>query len=177
MRKRIVLCFLCVIFLLMFCSCKCSPDKSSSGDAIITDGSGTVSPDTDTDSGTERPSHSEPGIPEADGRQYPAQDNSGTLPDSAQSEASGSSKGSGEKASSVSGADSSSVSSSNNPAPMKWEEFYALSPTEKDAYKNSYKSMDDFIDWVTEAQEQYKTEHPDKELGPGGEIDWSDLGN
>ena len=59
---------------------------------------------------------------------------------------------------------------------MKWEEFYALSATQKDAYVESFDDYEKFFDWMVKAQEQFKTEHPTIEIGPDGSIDLSKLG-
>ena len=59
---------------------------------------------------------------------------------------------------------------------LKWEEFYALSAEQKDAYLNSFGDYQKFFDWMVAAQEQFKTEHPTIEIGPDGSIDLSKLG-
>lgn len=59
---------------------------------------------------------------------------------------------------------------------LKWEEFYALSATQKDAYVESFDDYEKFFDWMVKAQEQFKTEHPTIEIGPDGSIDLSKLG-
>lgn len=58
---------------------------------------------------------------------------------------------------------------------LKYEEFYALSPEQMDAYKDSFGSMDEFYNWLVAAQEQFTKEHPDMEMGPDGSIDLSKL--
>ena len=58
---------------------------------------------------------------------------------------------------------------------LKYEEFYALSPEEKDAYLNSFGDYNAFFNWYVAAQEQFTKEHPDIEIGPGGTIDLSKL--
>lgn len=58
---------------------------------------------------------------------------------------------------------------------LKWEEFYALSGTEKDNYLNSFPDYDSFLNWMMEAQETFRQEHPDIEIGNGGQIDLSKL--
>jgi len=71
-----------------------------------------------------------------------------------------------------------SPSAAPTPTPiplLKWEEFYALSSLEKDAYKDSFQSMDDFYEWLVEAQANFVEEYPEIEIGPGGEIDLSKL--
>lgn len=75
----------------------------------------------------------------------------------------------------------SSGNSGNTSAPdasqnLKWEEFYALSATQKDAYVESFDDYEKFFDWMVKAQEQFKTEHPTIEIGPDGSIDLSKLG-
>ena len=67
---------------------------------------------------------------------------------------------------------------SDKPSPyknLKWEEFYALSSEEKDAYKNSFDSKDAFFDWMIDAQNKFTKEHPDIEIGADGTIDLSKL--
>lgn len=58
---------------------------------------------------------------------------------------------------------------------LKWEEYYALSPEQRDAYFDSFGDYKEFQKWMKKAQEQFKTEHPDIEIGPDGSIDLSKL--
>lgn len=58
---------------------------------------------------------------------------------------------------------------------LKYEEFYALSPEQKDAYLNSFADYGAFYEWLIVAQQQFTKEHPDIEIGPGGSIDLSKL--
>lgn len=58
---------------------------------------------------------------------------------------------------------------------LKYEEFYALSPEQKDAYLNSFADYGAFYEWLIVAQQQFTKDHPDIEIGPGGSIDLSKL--
>ena len=60
--------------------------------------------------------------------------------------------------------------------PLSWSEYQALSGPEKDAYYESFADPMDFVKWMLKAQELFKQEHPDIEIGPGGTIDLSKLG-
>lgn len=58
---------------------------------------------------------------------------------------------------------------------LKWEEYYALSPEQRDAYFESFGDYKEFQKWMTKAREQFKTDHPDIEIGADGSIDLSKL--
>lgn len=58
---------------------------------------------------------------------------------------------------------------------LKWEEFYALAPEQKDAYLKSFGDYEKFYDWMVKAQAEFKTDHPDIEIGADGTIDLSKL--
>lgn len=58
---------------------------------------------------------------------------------------------------------------------LKWEEFYALAPEQKDAYLKSFGDYEKFYDWMVKAQAEFKTDHPDIEIGADGSIDLSKL--
>lgn len=58
---------------------------------------------------------------------------------------------------------------------LKWEEFYALSAEQKDAYLNSFGDYEKFYNWMKKAQAEFKTDHPDIEIGADGSIDLSKL--
>lgn len=58
---------------------------------------------------------------------------------------------------------------------LKWEEFYALTPEQRDAYFDSFSDYKAFYDWMVKAQERFKTEHPTIEIGADGSIDLSKL--
>lgn len=58
---------------------------------------------------------------------------------------------------------------------LKWEEYYVLSPEQRDAYFDSFSDYKEFQKWMTKAQEQFRTEHPDIEIGADGTIDLSKL--
>ena len=75
-----------------------------------------------------------------------------------------------------SGGNSGNTSAPDASQNLKWEEFYALSAEQKDAYKNSFSSKDAFFDWMVAAQDQFTEEHPTIEIGPDGSIDLSKLG-
>ena len=75
-----------------------------------------------------------------------------------------------------SGGNSGNTSAPDASQNLKWEEFYALSATQKDAYMESFGDYQKFYDWMVKAQEQFKTEHPTIEIGPDGSIDLSKLG-
>lgn len=66
-------------------------------------------------------------------------------------------------------------SSSTQDHLLKWEEFSALTPEEKDKYFLSFSNPADFLKWQNEAQERYLRENPDVEIGPDGIIDLSKL--
>lgn len=59
------------------------------------------------------------------------------------------------------------------PGKMTYETFYALSPEQKDEYLNSFESYGDFFLWLIAAQEEFRQEHPEIEIGPDGTIDLS----
>ncbi len=58
---------------------------------------------------------------------------------------------------------------------LKWEEYYALSPEQQDAYFDSFSDYKEFQKWMKKAQEQFKEEHPTIEIGADGTIDLSKL--
>lgn len=58
---------------------------------------------------------------------------------------------------------------------LKYEEFYALSPEQKDAYLNSFADYGAFYEWLIVAQQQFTKDHPDIEIGPNGSIDLTKL--
>lgn len=58
---------------------------------------------------------------------------------------------------------------------LKWEEYYALTPEQQDAYFDSFSDYKEFQKWMKKAREQFKTEHPDIEIGADGSIDLSKL--
>ena len=62
-----------------------------------------------------------------------------------------------------------------DPEKCSYELFCALSPEQKDEFLNSFESYDAFYEWLIAAQEEYKTQHPDVEIGPGGVIDLSEI--
>lgn len=61
------------------------------------------------------------------------------------------------------------------PVLLTWEAYYALSAREKDDYYYSFKSPKEFHEWADQAQEQFKIDHPDIEIGPDGIIDLNKL--
>lgn len=75
-----------------------------------------------------------------------------------------------------SGGNSGNTSAPDASQDLKWEEFYALSAEQKDAYLESFGDYQKFYDWMVKAQEQFKTEHPTIEIGADGSIDLSKLG-
>lgn len=58
---------------------------------------------------------------------------------------------------------------------LKWEEYYALTPEQQDAYFDSFSDYKEFQKWMKKAQEQFKEEHPTIEIGADGSIDLSKL--
>lgn len=50
------------------------------------------------------------------------------------------------------------------------EEFEALSPAEKDAFMESFDSIEDFTAWLVQAQAEYAANHPTEEIGADGVI-------
>ena len=58
---------------------------------------------------------------------------------------------------------------------LTWEEFNALSPEARDAYKNSFPDFDAFYNWMIAAQEEFKNANPNIEIGPGESVDLSQL--
>ena len=62
------------------------------------------------------------------------------------------------------------------PGKIGYEEFYALTPEQKDAFLNSFESYEAFYEWLTAAQSEFAQAHPDFEIGPGGMIDLSQFG-
>ena len=58
---------------------------------------------------------------------------------------------------------------------LKWEEYYALSPEQRDAYIDSFGDDEKFYNWMKKAQAEFKTDHPDIEIGADGSIDLSKL--
>lgn len=61
------------------------------------------------------------------------------------------------------------------PENTKYETFYALSSEQKDEFLNRFENYEAFYHWLIEAQERFKMEHPDIEIGPDGTIDLSEL--
>ena len=63
----------------------------------------------------------------------------------------------------------------SDPSKLKYEEFYALSPEQKDDFLHSFESYDAFYDWLIDAQAKFTKEYPDIEIGTDGTIDLSKL--
>lgn len=53
---------------------------------------------------------------------------------------------------------------------MSWEEFDALSASEKDAYMQSFDDLEAFTEWLLKAQADYTENHPTEEIGADGMI-------
>ena len=57
-----------------------------------------------------------------------------------------------------------------DPQSMTYEKFQSLSPSEQQAFMNSFESIDAFFVWYNAAKEKYEAENPDIEVN-GGSID------
>ena len=53
---------------------------------------------------------------------------------------------------------------------ITFAEFLEMSPTEQQAYMESYDNIEDFLNWYRLAEEEYKAEQKYTEVGDGGNI-------
>jgi len=77
--------------------------------------------------------------------------------------------------SSVSNNDVSQTEIANQTSKLTWEEFYALSPEEKDKYLESFPNYGDFVLWMKDAQAQFRKDYPEIEIGADGSVDLSKI--
>jgi hypothetical protein len=50
---------------------------------------------------------------------------------------------------------------------LMFAEFLEMSPSEQQAYMESYEDVMDFLEWYRNAEEEYKAEQPNYEIGDG----------
>lgn len=60
---------------------------------------------------------------------------------------------------------------------LTFAEFLAMSPADQQAYMESYENITDFLEWYRMAEEQYKAEQPNIEIGGNGDINIGDYIN
>lgn len=58
---------------------------------------------------------------------------------------------------------------------VTWEDYNAMTDAEREAFFDSFKSPEAFMEWLTAAKEKYDREHPVIEVGPDGSIDLGEL--
>jgi hypothetical protein len=56
------------------------------------------------------------------------------------------------------------------PEGITYDEYYAMSSQEQEAYFKSFPSVESFFAWYNAAKEKYLEENPGIEIGPGGSI-------
>lgn len=57
---------------------------------------------------------------------------------------------------------------------MTYEKFQAMSPSEQQAFVNSFPSLDAFFEWYNAAKAKYEAEHPPIDVGDGS-FDMNDI--
>ena len=60
---------------------------------------------------------------------------------------------------------------------LTFAEFLLMTPAEQQAYMDSYADIMDFLEWYRVAEEQYKEEQEDIEIGGSGDINIGDYIN
>ena len=62
----------------------------------------------------------------------------------------------------------------NSKEALTFAEFLEMTPAEQQAYMESYDDIMDFLEWYRKAEEKYKAEQPNVEIGGNGDIDIGD---
>ena len=76
------------------------------------------------------------------------------------------------------GDNTSGTESENQPEKaLTFAEFLLMTPAEQQAYMDSYADIMDFLEWYRVAEEQYKEEQEDIEIGGSGDINIGDYIN
>ena len=78
---------------------------------------------------------------------------------------------------SESGENGSNVEGNDQPQVLTFAEFLLMTPAEQQAYMDSYADIMDFLEWYRVAEEQYKEEQEDIEIGGSGDINIGDFIN
>lgn len=60
---------------------------------------------------------------------------------------------------------------------LTFAEFLVMTPAEQQAYMDSYADIMDFLEWYRVAEEQYKEDQEDVEIGGSGDINIGDYIN
>ncbi len=84
----------------------------------------------------------------------------------------GSSSGGSTSGGSTSGGSSETV---KKPGDVTWEEYEAMSGAERQEHFQQFESPSDYLQWMNEAKAAYDKTHPTIEVGPGGNVDLSEI--
>ncbi len=103
-------------------------------------------------------------------------------PSSGGSTSGGSSSGGSSSGGSTSGGSTSGGSTSGGssetvkkPGDVTWEEYEAMSGAERQEHFQQFESPSDYLQWMNEAKAAYDKTHPTIEVGPGGNVDLSEI--
>ncbi len=189
MFKKLILLLtvLALAFSVVACSTEAPDDKSekenkqedmSSGleDSVFDD-------ETESDNGASAGSQNQNGSGNDKKPGTSANPSATEAPDSsAGTEQGGSENGNGSSGNQQTGSNQGTASSTQAPSvtpkpgdtELTYEEFRALSPSQQQAYMESFDDIDAFFDWLNAAEEEYKKNNPSIEVD-GGVVDLEEI--